>query len=234
MPRANVRAGWVWIWLFFVTVGVGRAEPSVEQLTAELRQRDEIIRRLAANLEIARAESELFQEKWSEAQLRAQMLGVNPTDGAAAQAQRQLVDSVRSLYLVEAERKRLLEELKRVILAVESGKEVTAELQRAKELIAANDKSLLQELPDQAPKNGANLAGAQILDVNEKLRLVVLNVGMFHGARVGMPFVILRGDKVVAELRVVEVRRNICGALVEKIEQGVTLVAGEAARVTKS
>ena len=220
--------------MFFVTCGVGRAEKSVEQLTEELRQRDEVIRKLEVNLEIARAESELFQEKWSEAQLRAQMLGVNPADDAAAQAQRELVDSVRTLYLAEAERQRLVEELKRVIVAVESGKEMAAEMKRAKELIAASDRPLLQEAPGQGPINAANLVGAQIVDVNGKLRLVVLNIGMLHGVRVGMPFVVVRGDKVVAQLMVVEVRKRICGALIERIESGVTLVAGDAARVTKS
>jgi len=51
---------------------------------------------------------------------------------------------------------------------------------------------------------------------------------------VGMPFLVVRGDRVVAELRVVEVRRRICGALIEKVEKGVALAVGDAARVTKS
>jgi hypothetical protein len=35
-------------------------------------------------------------------------------------------------------------------------------------------------------------------------------------------------------LRVVEVRRRICGALIEKVEKNVTLATGDSARVTKS
>jgi hypothetical protein len=46
--------------------------------------------------------------------------------------------------------------------------------------------------------------------------------------------VVWRGDRIVAELRVVEVRQRICGALIEKLEQKVTLQAGDKARVTKS
>ena len=226
MPRGIARAVWVLVGLFFLTFEIGRAEESVEQLK-------EVIRKLEANLAIARDESELFQKKWSEARLRAQMLGVNPADDAATQAQRQLVESVRALYLAEAERQRLIEELKRVLLAVESNKDVAAELQRAKELLAASDRPLPSERGNE-PKSTSALGGAQIVDVNAKLRLVVLDVGLAQGVRVGMPFVVLRGGKIVAELKVVEVRRRICGALIEKAEQGVTLVVGDTARVTKS
>jgi hypothetical protein len=49
-----------------------------------------------------------------------------------------------------------------------------------------------------------------------------------------MPFVVLHGDRVVAELKVVEVRRRICGAVIGKVDEDVTLAAGDAARVTKS
>jgi hypothetical protein len=64
--------------------------------------------------------------------------------------------------------------------------------------------------------------------------LVVLNVGFLEGARVGMPLVVLRGDRVVAELRIAEVRNHICGALIEQAEKKVTLKAGDKARVTKN
>jgi hypothetical protein len=49
-----------------------------------------------------------------------------------------------------------------------------------------------------------------------------------------MPLVILRGDRVVAELKIVEVRPRICGALVERVEKKVTVKAGDKAQVAKS
>ena len=45
--------------------------------------------------------------------------------------------------------------------------------------------------------------------------------------------IILRGDRVVAELRIVEVRQKISGALIESVEKNVTLQAGDTAKVTK-
>jgi cell shape-determining protein MreC len=80
----------------------------------------------------------------------------------------------------------------------------------------------------------ATLNTARVIAVNSGPRLVVLNVGREQGARVGMPVVVWQGNRVVAELRVVEVRRKICGAVIEKLENKVTLKAGDAARVTKT
>ena len=73
-----------------------------------------------------------------------------------------------------------------------------------------------------------------VLDVNPDLRLVVLNVGLLQGARIGMPLIVLRGDRVIAELKIVDVRQRICGALIERTEKQVTLKTGDVARVTKN
>ncbi len=208
-----------------------------QQLKTELEQRETVIRLLTENLAIARTESELFQKKWSDAQLRAQTLGVNFADETATQAQRQLVESVRALYLAEAERQRLIEQLQRLLDAIQKQGDMSGELVRTKALLATS------EQPPSGPTGKAAAAGkpaegmlesATVLDANPNLRLVVLNIGLLQGARVGMPMVVLRGDRVVAELEIVEVRRRICGALIERTEKTVTLKTGDVARVTKS
>lgn len=193
--------------MFFVVAGIVKAEEADREAT---------IRTLTESLAIARTESELFQKLWTE----AQMLGVSPTDAT----QRQLVASVRSLYLAEAERQRLTEQLDRLLAAVQTGQNVTGEVARAKALLAA-------EKPVSAT---SSLEAARVLEFNPKLRLVVMDVGLLHGARVGMPFIVLRGDRVIAWVRVVEVRQRICGAVIEKTEGKVTVTAGDAASVTKS
>lgn len=253
MPRLGARAGIFGVCLFFgvvQTFGAEEAKAPLDELRvlvdklnadnaklkAELDQREAVIRLLTENLAIARTESELFQKKWAEAQLRAQTLGVNFGDAGATQSQRQLVESVRALYLAEAERQRLVEQLNRLLAAVQTGKDVSAELKRTKELLAATEQPLVPETTGPAKKGrtDATLETATVLDVNPKLQLVVLNVGLLHGARVGMPFVVLRGDRIIAEARIVEVRKRISGALIEKVDKGVTVKAGDVAQVTKS
>jgi hypothetical protein len=203
------------------------------RLTTELEQRETIIHLLTENLAVARTESELFQKRWSEEQLRAQALGVNFADDSGRQVQRQLVESVRALYLAEAERQRLVTQLQRLLDAVQGQGDVTGELARTKALLAATSRPATGGTTTAGSADGA-LDAAKVLEVNPDLRLVVLNIGLLQGARIGMPVVILRGDRVVAELKIVEVRRRICGALIERVERKVTLQAGDVGRVTKN
>src|SRR5580704_9880519 len=90
-----------------------------QRLKTDLEQRETIIRLLTENLAVARTESELFHKKWSEAQLRAQTLGVDFAEDNATQTQRQLAESVRALYLADAERQRLVAQVQRLIEALQ-------------------------------------------------------------------------------------------------------------------
>lgn len=212
--------------------------PSAEvvALQQELAQREAVIQKLTEELAIARTESDLFQRKWAEAQLRAQTLGVKFGDNDDSAAQRELIECVRALHIAELERQRLVDQLKRLLAGLEGSMDVTAEVTRAKSMLAVSRPATDGGVTTNASVTGLKptLESAEVLEVNPDLRLVVLNVGLLHGVRVGMPFVVLRGDRVVAELRVVEVRRRICGALIEKKDTNVTLAAGDAVRVTKS
>jgi len=216
---------------------VERLTSDNERLKTELEQRETVIRLLTENLAVARTESELFQKQWREAQLRAQALGVNFADDSARQTQRQLVESVRALYLAEVERQRLLEQLQRLLDAVQKQGDIAGELARTKALLAAAEKPAANEAGKTGGavgQAGGTLGAATVLDVNPDLRLVVLNVGLLQGARIGMPLIVLRGDRVIAELKIVDVRQRICGALIERMEKAVTLKTGDVARVAKN
>ena len=106
---------------------------------------------------------------------------------------------------------------------------VETELAMTKSLLASGDKPGLTNTTGRS-----TLESAKVLETNGKLRRGVLDVGSQQGARIGMPLAVLRGDLVVAELRIVEVRPKICGALIEKLDNNVTLRAGDTAQVTKS
>ena len=206
-----------------------------QRLKAELEQRETIIRLLTENLAIARTESELFQKKWSEAQLRAQSLGVDFASDSATQAQRQFVESMRALYLAQAERQRLADQLERLETAVETGTDLSGELARTRALLAATEPTRTAGADGTVARRAlGTLESATVLDVNKDLRLVVLNIGIAEGARVGMPLVVLRGDRAVAELRIVEVRQRISGALIEQVEKKVIVKPGDKVRVTKN
>ena len=254
MPALGTRTKVCAFGLFFAVtwpLATGGAPPStdelpvlVEKLTSdnerlktELEQRETVIRLLTENLAVARTESELFQKQWREAQLRAQALGVNFADDSARQTQRQLVESVRALYLAEVERQRLMEQLQRLLDAVQKQGDIAGEVARTKSLLATAGRPSIAETSKTAVGGGqteGTLGAATVLSVNPDLRLVVLNVGLLQGARIGMPVVVLRGDLVIAELKIVDVRQRICGALIERTEKKITLKTGDVARVSKN
>jgi hypothetical protein len=199
---------------------------------ADLEQRETIIRLLTEDLAVARTESELFHKKWSEAQLRGQTLGINPGDDSASQTQRQLAESVRALYLADAERQQLVAQVQRLIGALQKSGDVTGELARTKALCETAERPFAERSTDRSAPG--NLGATAVLDVNPDLRLAVLNIGQLQGARIGMPMVVMRGEQVVAELKIVEVRQRICGALIERVKEGVRLKAGDVARVARN
>jgi hypothetical protein len=64
--------------------------------------------------------------------------------------------------------------------------------------------------------------------------LVVLKIGLEHGFQPGMPFDIVRNDKLVATVYVVEVRGKVCGALIERMEEGNPVKIDDRAVLRKS
>ena len=75
----------------------------------------------------------------------------------------------------------------------------------------------LRNKPEQNIERG-NLQHALVKSIDEKSGLVVLNVGAKENARIGMVFSIMRGDQVVAEAMVADVRPDICGVFVQRLE----------------
>ena len=237
-PRLGCRQ-WLGVVLFFGIVGVVGADEellrkaldqisgSYAEAKVQLRDREAAVRALTASVAIARTESDLFQQLWSEAQVRAQTLGANLLEADAAATQRQLVEALRKLYVADAERIRLAELLNRLVVGIDSNRDISGEMAAARELLA------VRSVRKSGVFERSSLASARILEVNEGLQMVVLDVGANRGVRVGMPLIILRGNRMVAELRVVEVRPKISGALIEKVENNVTIKAGDTAQVTK-
>jgi hypothetical protein len=60
----------------------------------------------------------------------------------------------------------------------------------------------------------------RVVSVKEEWSLVVGNIGEKVGVKIGMPLRVLRSDKVIATLRVVDVRQRICGAVIQEMDFG--------------
>ena len=62
-----------------------------------------------------------------------------------------------------------------------------------------------------------NRSSRRVRDVNRELELVVIDGGADDGLRTGLVLAVLRGDRVVARVRVVDVRNKISGARMETV-----------------
>jgi hypothetical protein len=71
--------------------------------------------------------------------------------------------------------------------------------------------------PDLGPRGAPAgvAAGFGVVDVNRRLGMLVVGGGWRHGVRPGMRFAVLKGDRCVAHARVVDVRAQIAGAVLE-------------------
>jgi hypothetical protein len=59
---------------------------------------------------------------------------------------------------------------------------------------------------------------ATVISVKDEWSLVVGNVGEKQGVKIGMPLRVMRDDRKIATLRVVDVRQKICGAVIEQMD----------------
>jgi hypothetical protein len=68
------------------------------------------------------------------------------------------------------------------------------------------------DLPDPSLMDGS------VISVKDEWSLVVGNLGEKQGVKIGMPMRVMRGDKRIATLRVVDVRQKICGAVIQEMD----------------
>lgn len=79
---------------------------------------------------------------------------------------------------------------------------------------------------------GPTLTDAAVVEVKPEFALIVANIGRNAGVRVGMPFQVWRGNRRVGEVRVVDVRERISGAVVQNlVSEENPIQAGDRLRV---
>jgi len=66
-----------------------------------------------------------------------------------------------------------------------------------------------------------------VISVKEEWSFVVANIGEKQGVKIGMPLRVLRGDRKVATLRVVDVRQRICGAVIQEMDSKEKIKVGD-------
>ena len=197
---------------------------ALEKLLAEnrkLRVELEEAKKVAAN---GTAEAEIFKRQFSELTLRMEALGTSTAD--PSKLEQRLLQAVHDLQLSDKARKALSAELLRIAELAhahlekpdpESKLVLQTELKKAEEVMVQAVVGDFAALEQKASEPSPDLLNGKVSAVKPELNCVVINLGAKHGVKVGMPFKVRRGTKVVATLRVVDVRQTFAGAVIQNL-----------------
>ncbi len=201
-----------------------------------LRRRNELrqntIRTLNESLAVANAECEVFRRQYGDLKQRMEALGLASVGDNKEALQQRLLTAVNDLRLVRDEKDKLADSTmgltESVLLYLKTATssnpqlrmQIEAQIRAASEAV---DEAAIREAVGHTPVEG-NLNSGQVISVKEDFSLVVVNLGRIQGVKIGTPFIITRGDKYVAKVRVVDVREKISGAVVEEFSSNTEKV----------
>ena len=202
------------------------AQPSAgenDKLRKQLSIAEESVKALTSSLAESNAEAEELRRKYSDLELRMEALGLASANKDRAKLEQRLLAAVSDLQLAQKTRDEYRDQMLRlneVILrylrtsqgddGAQARMDVETQLRSTNELVTKSTK------PQEAPE--AALMEGSVVSVKEEWSFVVGNFGEKQGVKIGMPLRVMRDDRKIATLRVVDVRQKICGAIVQEMD----------------
>jgi hypothetical protein len=192
-----------------------------EALRKELSLAHESVRTLTDSLAESNLQAEVFRRKYSDLEMRMEALGLESADKDRAKLEQRLLSAVSDLQLLQKERGQYRDQALRLseailhLLKTSTGGDAQARMDVEAQLRSLND---LIAKADNPPAETATLMDGNVISVKDEWSLVVGNIGERQGVKMGMPLRVMRDDKVIATLRVVDVRERICGAVIQKMD----------------
>lgn len=192
-----------------------------EELRKELSTLRESVRTLTESLAESNLQAEVFRRKYSDLELRMEALGLESADKNRAKLEQRLLSAVSDLQLLQKEREQYRDQSLRLseailhLLKTSTGGDAQARMDVETQLRSLNE--LIAKV-NNPPAETATLMDGNVISVKDEWSLVVGNIGEKQGVKMGMPMRVMRGDKQIATLRVVDVRQRICGAVIQKMD----------------
>jgi hypothetical protein len=194
-----------------------------DELRRQLSIAQESLKTLTTSLAESNAEAELFRRKFSDLQLRMEALGLESADKDRAKLEQRLLAAVSDLQLAQKERDEFRDQMLRLnevmlrYLKTAQGADAKARMDLETQLRGVNE-LVTQSSSATAPATEPGLMDGSVISVKEEWSFVVGNVGEKQGVKIGMPMRVMRAEKRIATLRVVDVRQKICGAVVQQMD----------------
>jgi hypothetical protein len=173
---------------------------TVNELTRQQKENALLLERLLAlaeGVQIFLKSVETADNEEREAFARELTAKADGPSGSAAQAEaKTLLDAMNRSRTAQAEARAVLEmELRAADRVLGVGKAESLDAQAA----------------------GPTLTDASVVEVKPEFALVVANIGRDAGVKVGMPFQVWRDNRRVGDVRVIDVRDRISGAVIQNL-----------------
>ena len=201
-----------------------KAEPAAAEteLRRQLSIAEESLKALTSSLAESNAEAEELRRKYSDLQLRMEALGLGSANKDRAKLEQRLLSAVSDLQLAQKGRNEYRDQMLRLNEAIlryfkaSQGGDAQARMDVEAQLRSAND--LVTRSTNASGAAEPTLMDGSVISVKEEWSFVVGNLGENHGVKIGMPMRVMREDRRIATLRVVDVRQKICGAVVQEMD----------------
>jgi hypothetical protein len=193
-----------------------------EQLRKHLSIAQESLKALTSSLAESNAEAEMFRRKYSDLELRMEALGLASANKDRAKLEQRLLAAVSDLQLAQKERDEYRDQMLRLNEAVlcylktSQGGDAKARMDVEAQLRSINTLITKSVSAPDAPE--PSLMDGSVISVKEEWSFVVGNFGEKQGVKIGMPMRVMRDDRKIAILRVVDVRQKICGAVIQEMD----------------
>jgi septal ring factor EnvC (AmiA/AmiB activator) len=201
------------------------AEPATEenkQLRRQLSVAQESVKALTSSLAESNAQAEELRRRYSDLQLRMEALGMASANKDRSKLEQRLLSAVSDLQLAQKTRDEFRDQMLRLNEAIlryiktSQGDDAQARMDVETQLRSTNELVTKSTNPPEAPE--PSLMGGSVISVKEEWSFVVGNLGEKQGVKIGMPMRVMRDDRKIATLRVVDVRQKICGAVVQEMD----------------
>ena len=193
-----------------------------EQLQKQLSIAQESLKALTSSLAESNADAEELRRKYSDLELRMEALGLASANKDRAKLEQRLLAAVSDLQLAQKARGDYRDQMLRLNEAVlcylktsQSG-DAKARMDLEAQLRSINTLITKSTGAPEQPEPG--LMDGSVISVKEEWSLVVGNLGGKQGVKMGMPMRVMRDDRRIATLRVVDVRQKICGAVIQEMD----------------
>jgi hypothetical protein len=193
-----------------------------EDLQRQLSTAQESLKALTSSLAESNAEAELFRRKYSDLQLQMEALGLASANKDRAKLEQRLLAAVSDLQLARKERDEYRDQMLRldevVLCYLKTSQSTDAKARMDVETQLRNINKLVTKSANAPDFAEPSLMDGSVISVKEEWSFVVGNLGEKQGVKIGMPMRVMRGDKRIATLRVVDVRQKICGAVIQEMD----------------